>query len=238
MEELKNKVFILGLDGGTWKILDPLLQKGLMPNLKKMVEEGTKGTLRSTVPPLTPPAWTSFQTGVNPGKHGIFDFLGFDPTKKKTYVVNSNSIPLKTIWDIASNSGKKVITVNVPLTYPPKREPNRITIGCMLSPKENVDIVWPKEIFEKYIKRSGYKILGAYSTGSLKDSAIEAIINEATEVERARIEVSRRLMADYPWDLFMLQIQSTDHVQHFFSHYLDPDSPDFGSLKYALVSKF
>ncbi len=75
----KPRVFIIGLDSATWDLINPWIQQGLLPNLAKLVEGGASGRLQSAIPPLTPPAWTSFMTGKNPGKHGIFHFLEPQP---------------------------------------------------------------------------------------------------------------------------------------------------------------
>ena len=66
----KSKVLVVGWDGGSFNVLDPMIKKGLMPNLKNMVESGVKGQFISTVPPITAPAWTSFRTGKKPDKPG------------------------------------------------------------------------------------------------------------------------------------------------------------------------
>jgi len=70
----KIKLVIIGIDGGTYSIIDPLIEKGALPNLRRLIKSGVKGILKSTYPPLTAPAWVSFMTGENPGKHGFFDF--------------------------------------------------------------------------------------------------------------------------------------------------------------------
>src|SRR5688572_13252617 len=67
-------IAIIGLDGATWDLAGPFLEAGDMPALAGLVARGASGVLRSTVPPVTFPAWSSFMTGANPGKHGIFDF--------------------------------------------------------------------------------------------------------------------------------------------------------------------
>ena len=69
------KVFVLGLDGATWDVLEPLIQDGLLPNLARLREQGAWGSLRSVFPPLSPVAWTGVMTGKNSGKHGIFEFV-------------------------------------------------------------------------------------------------------------------------------------------------------------------
>ena len=83
------KVFVLGLDGATWDVLEPLIQQGLLPNLARLREQGSSGSLRSVFPPLSPVAWTGVMTGKNSGRHGIFEFLehGHDPLRGR---VNSS----------------------------------------------------------------------------------------------------------------------------------------------------
>ncbi|NWG03348.1 MAG: alkaline phosphatase family protein [Syntrophaceae bacterium] len=115
------RVFVIGLDGATFDLLDPWIKEGRLPNLKRMVEGSTYGRLGSTIPPVTPPAWTSFMTGVNPGKHGVFDFITFKPNSYKKVLVNSSHIRSKRFWDLAGAKGKKSIILYVPMTYPPGR---------------------------------------------------------------------------------------------------------------------
>ena len=78
-----ERVLIIGLDGATWDVLDPLIERGLMPNLRALVGGGTSGVLHSTTPPITPAAWTTFMTGKSPGTHGIIDFERYDVRTNK-----------------------------------------------------------------------------------------------------------------------------------------------------------
>ena len=68
-------LFVLGLDAATFTVIDALLQRGELPHFRQAIDQGIRATLASTIPPVTPPAWTSMATGVNPGKHGVFDFF-------------------------------------------------------------------------------------------------------------------------------------------------------------------
>ena len=72
---MSNKVLIIGLDGATFDLLKPWMAEGHMPYLKRLMDTGAHGELESTMPPLTAAACVSFATGVNPGKHGLFDFV-------------------------------------------------------------------------------------------------------------------------------------------------------------------
>ena len=74
-----NRIFLLGWDGATFDLIRPWVAQGKLPNIARLMETGVHGPLRSTIPPWTFPAWTSFMTGKNPGKHGIFDFFAPSP---------------------------------------------------------------------------------------------------------------------------------------------------------------
>lgn len=74
----KTKVFTIGLDGGTFDIISPLVEKGELPNFERVIKRGAWGKLESTIPPFLGPAWASFQTGKDPSNHGIFDFIEFE----------------------------------------------------------------------------------------------------------------------------------------------------------------
>src|SRR6266436_1027022 len=115
----KQKIFVIGLDSATWDLLRPWIAQGKLPHLAKLVEQGTSASLASAVPPLTPPAWTSFMTGKNPGKHGIFHFLEARPGTYELTYLNGASRRAKTIWRMLSDAGFTVGTMNIPFTYPP-----------------------------------------------------------------------------------------------------------------------
>ena len=115
-----NKLIVLGLDGMPLDLVLSLMETGTMPNLKGLFQRGTYGNLRSVMPPITPAAWTSFQTGQYPFRHGIIDFLMFNPWEHEYSFTNSTHIEGQTLWNILHHAGKKQIVVNVPLTYPPE----------------------------------------------------------------------------------------------------------------------
>src|SRR5579885_1169477 len=90
-----------------------------MPNLGKMMSDSVAAELESVVPPVTAPAWTSFMTGKNPNKHGIFDFARFNETEYSWTINNARNIQSKTLWQLLSDKGKRVVVLNLPYTYPP-----------------------------------------------------------------------------------------------------------------------
>src|ERR1700730_13995910 len=112
------RVFLFGVDGLTFRILNPMMERGLLPNFQRLRERGVEGVLKSTTPPVTPPAWTSISTGLAPAKHGVFDFWEYEKTEHGPVAhVVTHRKGGKAIWNVLSDWGKRVIVANVPVTY-------------------------------------------------------------------------------------------------------------------------
>ena len=104
------RLLIIGLDAATFDLICPWIAEGKLPNLAALMKDGARGRLASILPPITPPAWTSFMTGKNPGKHGIFHFLEARAGTYKQSYLNAASRRAKTIWRMLSDAGYTVGT--------------------------------------------------------------------------------------------------------------------------------
>ncbi len=113
----------------------PGWNEGLLPNLRKIREGGISGTRQTVVPPITAPAWTSFYTGKNPGKHGAFDFLLKKENSYEEIPVNASFCKSKTLWDLLGKGNKKMAVLNVPMTYPPQKVNGVMVSGFLSSSK-------------------------------------------------------------------------------------------------------
>ena len=111
----RKRVLIIGLDGATWDIYKPVFEQGHMPRLAGVLREGTHGVLRSTEPPITPTAWTTFMTGVGPGKHKVFGFEKYDRTSETVQVTTSRDCQAETMWSYLSRLGYRVASLNMPI---------------------------------------------------------------------------------------------------------------------------
>ena len=111
-------VIFIGLDGADWQLLDDYIAAGAMPNLARLVREGTSGVLDTIRPPLSPLIWTSMMTGVSPLDHGILDFVQFDPKTGAKEPITSSLRRAPAIWNMASDGGKRVAALGLWATYP------------------------------------------------------------------------------------------------------------------------
>ena len=135
MEIFKRKVLVIGIDGATWNLFDEILNNGYMPYLKKLKDDGAYGIMTSSIPPISPSAWATIQTGIDAIHSNIYEYYYFDKNSKKIKIVNSNLIK-NSIWEILSNVGKEIGLVNVPMTFPPKKI-NGYIISGILTPSIN-----------------------------------------------------------------------------------------------------
>src|SRR3954470_21399029 len=119
MPTTTDRLVILGLDGATWTVLDPMRRRGLMPNLDALLARAAFGTLRSCIPPVTSAAWTTMMTGCGPARHGVFDHRYFDIGAGRMKVNHSGRVRVPTFWHLLSQAGRSVVSLNLPVTYPP-----------------------------------------------------------------------------------------------------------------------
>jgi predicted AlkP superfamily phosphohydrolase/phosphomutase len=141
----KNKTVVIGLDGATFDLMGPWIEEGKLPHIKELMDKGCSGVLESTIPPLSPVAWTSFMTGMNPGKHGIFDFVEpFQNGALGTRLNNRKDCKQIPIWRYLNNEGHKTVILNVPMTFPPD-ELDGLMVSGMDTPHDNATFTYPRE---------------------------------------------------------------------------------------------
>jgi len=225
----KARIFVIGLDGATFDLILPWIRKGSLSSLSYMMENGVYGELRSTIPILTPAAWSSFMTGKNPGKHGVVGFFAREKDSYVVKVVNSTHRSAKEIWTILSENGKKVGIVNVPLTYPPKSV-NGFMITGMMTPPKSDNFTYPQLLKEEVENITGGDTLDPLFTYLEKE---EVFINEVFDSTEKLAEISLHLNEKKEPDLFMVVFNGTDYIQHKFWKYIDPKHPEYKAEKSA-----
>ncbi len=228
---MQGNVVVIGLDGATFEVIDPMIAQGELPNLAQLQQQGSYGILHSCIPDLSPPAWTSFMTGTHPGKHGILDFFGQSPDSYEIMFFNASFRKMKPVWTLLSERGKKVCVLNVPLTYPPDKV-NGIMISGMDTPDMTSDFIYPasfrKELDEQI---GGYRLENPVR--NLRQEAIEEQIATLFTGSQNRFDAAKYLLTKENWDLFVMVFEGTDRAQHAFWKYADPQHPDYNDQEAA-----
>lgn len=214
------RVLVIALDGATFDILNPWLEAGHLPNLAKL--RGSHAQLMTTYPPITAAAWNSFATGKNPGKHGIFEFLQRRADSYAVETMNASKRGARSLWRILSDANKRVIVVNVPMTYPPEPVRGALVAG-MPVPHQRQDFAYPPELAGEILEwLPDYEINA--SSVYIRGQADE-FLNDIRAKMRQRLTVTEKLMQREDWDFAMVHILGTDRIQHEFWHCMDERHP-------------
>lgn len=223
----KKKVIVIGLDGATFDLIGPWASEGKLPAFSQLMSEGVSGELESVPNQRSAAAWTSFMTGKNPGKHGIYEFYEYLPASYNIRFINSRQRNGESLWRILSQFDKKVGVVNVPMTYPAEKI-NGFMIAGLDSPSvKSEGFTYPAMLYDTLHQEIGDYILEPGLTGAIVAGKIEEAIELVkTELDQ-KISISRYLMANHTWDFFMVVFRSLDAVQHCFWKYMDLTHPNF-----------
>lgn len=202
------ETLIVGLDAATPRIVDDLVQSGRLPTLSSLENDGVKGTLSSTQPPMTPQAWTTISTGVNPGRHGIFDFRTQDPETYRVSPVDYSNMDIPTVWDICRARDTTIGVLNFPMASPPPVV-DEFFVSGIPTPADD-DIAYPDTI-EAYLDEVNYRIYpngdpNADPLGYFEE--LRSLIDMRTEVT---VELTERYDPDIMWTIFM----ALDWGQHY-----------------------
>lgn len=208
-----KRILVVGFDGATLDIAEPMMREGKLPNLSNIREEGVSGTLFSSIPPNSSVAWSSFMTGMKPGGHGVYYFR---ERKADTYYrpfITFNSIRAKSLWRILSDHGKKVAVVNVPLTYPPEQV-NGFLVGGLLTPSKESVFTYPPDLHLELIRALGDYPLDSESEKIFWGGDEMGAFTHMLYATRKILEASLYLMGKLDWNFFMTVFRSIDLVQH------------------------
>jgi predicted AlkP superfamily phosphohydrolase/phosphomutase len=213
------QLIIIGLDGATFDLIKPWAADGKLPTLARLMQDGTHGNLESTLPPVTSPAWPTFMTGKNPGKHGVFDFIR--PRAGSFDMVNASQIHGKLLWEILSEAGYSVGVLNVPITYPP-RKVNGYMVPGLLSPDQG-KTVYPIDFLKPYEAELGkYRLTPNVQYKPGNEAEFIADIHDLIDTQ---LRYALRLMQDHPTDVLMLHFLASDNGSHALWRFMDKSHP-------------
>jgi predicted AlkP superfamily phosphohydrolase/phosphomutase len=230
MKNYKRKVFILGIDGATFDVIHPLINKGKLHNFNKVIECGTHGNLDSTIPPLSAPAWIGFMTGKNPGHYGAYHFRDIDITNPQNFtkieLINSSFYKGDTFFDYLGEIGYRVGLMTIPVTYPPWKvngflvsgypcpDPSvntNFTYPSKLSNEIPDNLNWTEDVNSDLIPKQEYR--GANNP--------EDILQGGLSMMKKRTNYTFELMKRYNCDVTVLVWGAIDRAQHVLWKYHD-----------------
>jgi len=216
MADMEGKLVVIGLDGGDWDIIDPLIEEGALPAFKRVKDQGAWAGLRSTIPALTAPSWNSIFTGTNPGKHGVFDFRTI--VDGKAAFLYSDDMAMPYLWEVLR--GKRTLAFNIPCSYPPRPCPGSVLVSGFPAPDQG--FCYPADV-EKEI-RDGCPDYTVHKS-NVNDPLWEADEGFRETCRRdilGNLEMkkaaARRLMETREWDCAIIVFSATDWAQHIFMH--------------------
>jgi len=221
----KGKVWVIGLDGATFELIRPWAQAGELPTFARLMRDGAHGVLRSPIP-QSPPAWASFMTGCNPGKHGIYDWVQPRPGSYEVDLTCGAMCRCPTLWHILSERGRTVGVVNVPMTYPPE-EVNGFLISGFDTPYGSTEFTYPRDLYEELQNCfRHYTILPI-----IVDIPLRQTVQNFYETIEQREQVMYFLLERYSPEFFMLVFNATDSLQHLCLQSYDDNGRNTAQLE-------
>ncbi len=218
MSEPRRKVVVFGIDGGTLSLVGPWAKRGELPNLSRLLGSGASGALRSTLHPLTPQAWCSFLTGMNPGHHGVFDFGKRREDSYGLCLTDSTDRRAPAVWSYLEEHDLTTGVVNVPLTFP--LEPvHGFMVSGMHSP--SVDLaVGPRSLLADIEEAApDYRI----DVMSPWYTEMDDFLRDVHEMADARRRLVTHLYKKYRPDLYIVVMVAVDRVCHaLYKQMADP----------------
>jgi len=219
------RFLLIGLDGAEPSLCERWMDEGRLPALAALRDRGAYLPCASVDPPVTFPAWCTCVTGVNPGKHGIFDFTEQVHGQYAIRFVNATHRRAPALWNVLSEAGKRVCILGVPGTYPP--EPvNGIMVAGFDSPvatRIDKTFVYPESLYEE-VRAWRFADFQEHNIGDgWHAMAHERLLSKIDE----KTVIAERLLQREPWDFFMVVFGESDTVAHHFWLFHDTHSPRY-----------
>lgn len=217
------RFLLIGLDGAEPSLIEPWIEEGALPHLAQLRARGAYLRLASTIPAATFPAWTSCVTGVNPGRHGLFDFTETAPGAYAVRFTNSTFRKAPAVWNVLSEAGGRAGVLGVPATYPPEAINGLMVSGFDSPVCTGVDrsFVYPESLYPEVRSWRFADFQESRIGPGWHDQAFAKLLASITTKEA----IAARLLAREPWDFFMVVFGESDTVAHHFWMFHDGASP-------------
>ena len=218
----ENRIFIIGLDGACFDVINPLIESGVLPNIQRIFARSAKAELKSTIPPVSAPAWVAIATGQKADKTGAYDFLNLRKNRSGKYYfvpVSSANFIGKSLWDLLSLSDKKVCVFNYPMLYPPYEINGVMVSGLGTSEKEN--ITFPDSLKEEIFRIAhDYRVAIPFNSSKYLNNE-KLFIKELFNLIEQRQKVLKYLLEKENWDLFFVVFSAIEIAQHYLWKHWD-----------------
>lgn len=224
---MTTPLLIVGLDGATFDVLDPLIANGRLPNLSTLISDGFRTPLESTYPPITGPAWTSLATGLNPGNTGAYDFLNRTETDSfELSFINSSYFEGRAFWDYLGPEGIRTGLLNYPMLHPPYETNGFMVSGLGASAKQG--ITHPPELQHELDRATGgYEVkMPSYADPVYEDNE-NKFLKELDEMLEMRTMAAEHLVTTKEWDVFFVVFSGSDLMQHYLWKHWDESHPNY-----------
>jgi predicted AlkP superfamily phosphohydrolase/phosphomutase len=225
-------ILVIGLDGLDPDVLARLRSAGQLPNLAALADAGASGLLRSSFPPVSVPAWSTFLTGVGPGQHGLFDFTRLEsptlPGAARVRFQNGSDRRVPTLLELADRAGRRVCSIGVPTTYPVPHLERGAVLAGFDSPflgRPDPDALHPPALWRELAAQGLDLRASTLPEGRKGRGWHRRAARELLESVRRRLTQARRLLESGPWDLLLVHFQASDTAGHHFFRYYDAASP-------------
>ena len=222
------KCLIFGIDGGTFDIIEPLIERGRLPALAAVMKDSARARTECTWPPHTAPGWASFVTAGPPGHHAVYQFFDTQDREYRARIVGSGDFGCASAWDWLAAAGWTLGLVNVPMSHPQRKLPG-------------YQITWPLSNTLRYCEPPS--LLGELAqAGAHFQSDLATMyrgesdyIDQALQNVDARVRSLAHLLRHHPVDAVMVVLTEVDRVCHHYWHYSDPSHPAYveGPSSYA-----
>lgn len=204
-----EKTIVVGLDGAHFELLEPWMEEGELPNIKRAIEGGVTADMESVLPPVTSPNWKSYATGKNPGKLGIFWWENVDMAGQRVYYPDERKATHTEFWELIGDRSSAGV-INVPMTYPPRDVEPFIVSGA--PDAEESGFTYPDELEDELREELDYRV--SKST-SLKTSPDEAA-SEILDLIDLRFRTGKYLLEEYDPEFLQITTFYLNSLHHYF----------------------
>lgn len=215
---MHRKVLMIGLDGATFDVVNPLIEAGRMPHLAKLIAGGACGRMVSTIPPISGPAWLSLATGMKPESTSIYDFTYRSGSSYELRNISSSDYAGRAVWDYLGDAGKTVGILNYPTLFPPYPVNGFLTSGLGASADD--EFTFPADLRQELNRSAGgeYELYVCYHEPRYEDT--ELFLRDIHRALTKKLRAATTLAREKPWDFLWLVLSETDCMQHLLWQHL------------------